>query len=181
MFTLLIYLILIGVGTMMAILYKRTITTANCLNPDPKISLRIFTYAFVAAVLVTFALSWYSTHVLYKADIPEEGDLKYQNLKTLTIFIINISFLLMMLFANAYSQSLKRIAFVPYLLTFGFYAIFILRDAYAVSPYYFSWAQNFQLIDSVPTDITSMAHYKCFLGFITTAHNAGAIWWSLKK
>lgn len=181
MFTLFIYLLLVGVGTMMAILYKGTITSARFFNPDPKISLRIFTYSFVAAVFITFALSWYSTYILYKSDIPEEGNIHYQTFKTLTIFIINISFFLMMIFSNAYAQSLKRIAFVPYLLTLGFYTIFILRDAYVVSTYYYTWLEAVGLLPSEIPNFQQTAWYKCLLGMITTIYNAGIIWWSLRK
>jgi len=182
MFTLLLFLVIIGVGTMMAILYKGTTTTANLLNPDPKISLRVFILSFVIAMLTTYGLSWYATYSIYKSDLPEEGNINYQNLKTLTFFIINISYFLMMLFANAYAQSLKKIAAAPYLLTLSFYIAFILRDAYVVTPYYIEWAQNAELmLNNELSNYAETARYKCIIATFTTAYNAAAIWWSLRK
>jgi len=97
----------------MVFIYKQTNTTAQILKPDPEKVKRIFTIVFAVATVITFALSWYTTYQLQDSNIPLEGSMKYQNTKSIMIFVLNFSFLIMIILANAYSLTLKKTVNIP--------------------------------------------------------------------
>ncbi len=181
MFSLIIYILTAAIGFMMGYLYKRSFTNAQFLNPDPKKALRLFITMFSIAVLLTFGLSWITTRLLSESTIAEEGNIKYQNTHSVMIFVLNFFFFVLMVLANIYSQSLKKIAWVPYVLTIGFYALFIMKDAYYVSNYYVTWQQAMHLNVGDISDLIQKAWTKCAIGLGVTIFNFGMIWWGLKK
>lgn len=181
MFSLIIYLLIVAIGFMMGYLYKRSVTNAQFFSPDPKKSLRIFMTVFVMAMVITFGLSWVTTHLLAGTSIPEEGSIKYQNTHSVMIFVLNFFFFALVVLANFYSQSLKKMAWVPYLLTIGYYCIFILKDAYYISDYYQMWLKAMHQQPGDMSTIISNAWEKCGIGSVVTLFNYGMIWWGLRK
>lgn len=181
MFTSILFVILAAIGFMMGVLYKRAITSAQFLNPEPKRLLRWFLWIFWVGIVITFALSYFVPKALTSSSIPEENNIQYNNLKSLMIFSINLFFFVQVILANLYSQALKKIAPVPYVLAFCFYAVFILKDAYYITDYYMLWQKSMQLIHGEVPDFTSLAWTKCLLALIVTAFNSFMIWWGLRK
>jgi hypothetical protein len=181
MFTLILFIILAAFGFMMGVLYKKAITSAQALNPQPQKLLRIFLWVFGIGVIVTFALSYFAPKVLTSTPIPEENNIHYNNLKSLMIFAINVFFFAQVIVANLYSQALKRLAPFPYVLAFCFYAVFILKDAYYITDYYILWQKSMQLIHGDVPDFTGLAWTKCLLALGVTAFNAVMIWWGVRK
>jgi len=181
MFSLIIYILIAAIGFMMGFLYKRSHTTAQFFNPDPKKAFRIFLIVLSAAVVLTLVLSWLATYVLKSSQISEDGNIKYQDTKSIMVFILNFFFLILIILANAYSQTVKKIAFVPYLLAVSFYSVFILTDAYFISDYFAIWQKSLQLFHGNLTDLHNTARMKCVLAFIVTAFNVGMIWWGMRK
>lgn len=181
MFTLIIYIITAAIGFIMAYLYKKSVTGSQFLHPEPKRALRWYLTVFVLAILTTFALSFFTARALVSSPIPEENNMQYINLKSVMVFSINISFFLLVLLANLYSQALRKIAIAPYLFAISFYVLFILKDAYFISDYYVLWQKSMQLIHGDIPDFTQTAWTKCLLALGVTAFNAIAIWWGLRK
>lgn len=181
MFSLIIYILIAAIGFMLGVLYKRTHTAASILNPDPKKALRVFSYVAGAVFVVLFALSFFETYTLRSTEIPEEANISYNNYHSTFYFLLNISFLILVVLADAYSQSLKKLAILPYVIAFGIYAVFILADAYYVSDIYLMWQKSMQMIQGELPDYTENSHIKCLLGFAVTAFNAAMIWWGLRK
>ena len=133
------------------------------------------------AVVLTFALSWFTTYELQASNIPLEGSMKYQNMKSVMIFVLNFSFLIMIILANAYSLSLKKLAVVPYLLAIGFYVTFVLKDAYIISDYFSLWQRSLKILKGDLPDFHSTAWAKCWLGAAVTLFNVALIWFGLRK
>ncbi len=181
MFTLIIYILMVATGFMMGYLYKKANTTSRLLSPKPDKALKIFVAVLVTAVLITFGLSYFTTEVLHSSGLQEVDKIKYNNLKSVMIFAINISFFLLIILSNVYSQSLKKFAAVPYVLAFCFYMLFILKDAYVITDYYLLWQKSLQLIKGDIPEHTQLAWAKCFLGLVVTSFNALMIWWGLRK
>lgn len=184
MFSLITYILITAIGFMMGFLYKKTHTQSSFFNPDPKKSLKIFSWFLGGAVVVLLALSALATHSLKTTQIPGEADIAnmdYNNYHSVIVFVLNLSFLILVVLSNAYSQSLKKLGFVPYIIAAGFYIMFILGDAYFVSDIYLMWQKSMQLIQGELPDYTENALIKSFLGFSVTAFNAVMIWWSLRK
>ncbi len=181
MFSLIIYILIAAAGFMMGYIYKKSFTTAEFFNPEPKNALRNFMVVFILAVLVTYGLSWWTLQSLHSYTIPDESSMNYNNTKSIMIFMLNLFFFLLVVFCNLYSQALKKIAWIPYLLSFGFYAVFILKDAYYISSYYVVWQKSLQILKGDLPEFTSLAWIKTALGFLATAFNAGMIWWGLRK
>ena len=181
LFSLTIYILIAAVGFMMGFVYKKSITTAQFFNPDPKKALRIFMLVFVLAVVLTFFLSWYVLHVLSASTIPDEGSMQYQNTKSVMIFMMNLFFFALIILANVYSQSLKKVAFIPYLLALGFYFVFVVKDAYFISDYFVLWQKSLRLLQGDLPDFHSKGWMKTFLAFTVTSFNAGMIWWGFRK
>ncbi len=181
MFSLITYILITAIGFMMGFLYKKTHTQSSFFNPDPKKSLKIFSWFLGGAIVVLLALSALATHSLKATPIPEEANMDYNNYHSVIVFVLNLSFLILVVLSNAYSQSLKKLAFVPYILAAAFYIMFILGDAYFVSDIYLMWQKSMQLINGELPDYTENALTKSFLGFSVTAFNAVMIWWSLRK
>lgn len=181
MFSLIIYILTAAIGFMMGYLYKRAFTNAQFFNPEPRKALRLFISVYVLAVLSTFALSWITTHLLARTSIPEDGSIKYQNTHSVMIFTLNFFFFALTVLANFYSQSLKKMAWVPYVLTFGFYAIFILKDAYYISTYYMVWLKAMHEAPGDMGTIISNAWEKCGIGAVVILFNYGMIWWGFRK
>jgi hypothetical protein len=166
---------------MMAFIYKRSHTSSSFFNPDPRKARRIFMILFAVATLVTLALSVFAPYSLHSTNIPEESMLKFHSTKSIMIFMINLFFFLLVVFSNAYSQALKKVALVPYLLAFGFYALFILADAYYIADYFSLWQKSLQLFQGNLADYQNTGWIKCGLAFAVTAFNAAVIWWGLRK
>ena len=181
MFSLIIYIIIAAVGFTMVFLYKQTYTSAEILKPDPERLKKIFMIFFGVATVVTFALSWFTTYQLQSSNIPLEGSIKYQNMKSIMIFALNFSFLVMMVLANAYSLSLKKLAVVPYLMLIGFYVLFVLKDAYIISDYFSLWQKSLKMLKGDLPDFHSTAWVKCWMGAAVTAFNVILIWFGLRK
>jgi hypothetical protein len=181
MFTLIIYILIVAIGFMMGFLYKRSHTSSTFFNPDPKKAMRLFLILFGVATVVTLALSLFAPYSLQTTNIPEEGLLKFHNTKSIMVFTINVFFLLLVVFANAYSQALKRVGFVAYFLAFGFYALFILADAYYIRDYFTLWQKSLQLFQGNVNEYRNTGWMKCGLAFLVTAFNAGIIWWGFRK
>jgi hypothetical protein len=181
MFSIIIYILVIAIGFMMGLLYKRTVTTAGFFNPNPAISLKIFTWVLAVGIVVTFGLSWYCLNSMKSTGIAEENNMIYTDSKSLMYFVLNLSFLLLIVSSNLYSQSLKKLAFAPYIFTFLFYAIFILKDAYYISSYHVIWLKSLKMLTGEMSDFTKTAWIKIIVGFTTTAFNAAMIWWGLRK
>ncbi len=181
MFSFIIYILIAAIGFMMGFLYKRSFTTAQFFQVEPKKLLRVFTIVFVVAVVLTFALSWWTMHVLGNITIPDESSMKYKDTKSIMIFLLNLFFLVLMVIANLYSQARKKVALIPYLLVLGFYALFILKDAYYISDYFSMWQKSLQLLKGDLPDFHSTGWMKSGLALIVTSFNAVMIWWGLRK
>lgn len=180
-FSLIIYIIIAAVGFTMVFLYKQTNTTAQILKPDPEKVRKAFMAFFGVATVITFALSWFTTYELQTSSIPLEGSMKYQNYKSVMIFVINFSFLVMIILANAYSLTLKKLAVLPYLLALGFYAVFVLKDAYIISDYFSLWQKSLKLLKGDLPDFHSGAWVKCWLGACVTLFNVLLVWFGLRR
>lgn len=181
LFSLTIYILIAAVGFMMGYVYKKSITTAQFFNPDPKKALRVFMFIFITAIVITFLLSWYTMHTLASTTIPDESSMRYQNAKSIMIFMLNLFFFALIVSSNVYSQSLKKVAIVPYLLSFGFYLVFVIKDAYYISDYYTVWQKSLQLLQGDLPDFHSKGWIKTILAFTVTSFNALMIWWGLRK
>ncbi|MBL0308962.1 MAG: hypothetical protein IPP77_04575 [Bacteroidetes bacterium] len=181
LFSLTIYFIIAAIGFMMGYLFKHAKTSAETFSPNPKIVLKIYMLSFVVALVTTYALSYFATHSLVTSASPEEGDINYHNERSLMIFALNFFFFILVFLSNFYSQSVRKLTPIPYLLTFLFYAIFILKDTYYVSGYYLIWQDSLQLLKGEIPDFEATGWVKCLLGFNVTAFNAFMIWWGFRK
>lgn len=181
MFSLIIYFIVAAVGGMMIYLYKSVKTTAEIFKPDPRKFMKAFLTVFILAMIITFGLSYYTTYVLYSTPIPDEANMKFLNAKSIMYFSLNLSFLLLIILSNAYSLSLKKFAYMPFVFTALFYAIFILKDGYFMADYYTYWQTvTHNLKDSLP-DYHSTGWAKCGMGMLVTVFNAFLVWFGLRK
>jgi hypothetical protein len=181
MFSLIIYILVIAIGFMMGYVYRKSFTTAQFFQVEPKKLLRVFTIVFGVAVVATFALSWLTTYVLHDTTIPDDSSMKYKDAKSVMVFLLNVFFLSLMIIANLYSQAQKKVAVVPYLLVFGFYVLFVLNDAYFISDYFLMWQQSLKLLKGDLPDFHSTAWMKSGLAFFVTSFNAAMVWWGLRK
>jgi hypothetical protein len=181
MFSLIIYFIIAAIGFMMVYLFKQTNTTANFFKPDPQKIFRIFLIVLGTATVITFGFSYLATYELTATNIPDEGSMKFQNAKAMMFFTLNLSFFVLVVLANAYSLSIKKLTVLPYVLILLFYAGFILKDAYYISDYYTLWQHSLKLFKGDMPDFHSTGWVKCGLGFLVTAFNAGIIWLGLRK
>ena len=97
------------------------------------------------------------------------------------VFLMNVSFLALMVLANLYSQTVKKVSPVPYLLVIAFYVLFVLKDAYYISDYFAIWQQSKKLLQGDLPDFHSKAWMKAFIASGVTAFNAVMVWWGLRK
>jgi hypothetical protein len=181
MFSLIIYILTAAVGFTMVFLFKQTYTSAQILKPDPEKVKKVFMIVFGSAVVITFALSWFTTSTLQTSDIPLERSMRYQNIKSVMILVLNFSFLVMVILANAYSLSLKKLSIVPYLLIIAFYTVFVLKDAYIISDYFSLWQKSLKTLKGGLPDLHSTAWVKCAMGTGVTLFNVVLIWLGLRK
>jgi len=131
---------------------------------------------------VVFALSRLATYELNASNIAADNSEKYQNVKSIMIFMINLFFFVLVMLCNAYSLALKRLAIVPYLLTIGFYVIFTVKDAYFISDYYVFWQKSFQLLRGQDmSDFHRTGWVKSILGTLVSLFNAVVIWWGVRS
>lgn len=181
MFSFTIYILISAIGFMMGYLYHKSNTTAQFFKFDPNKALRVFMVIFIIAVAVTYLLSWLTMHSLASTQIPDESSMQYQNTKSVMIFLMNLFFLVLVVAANVYSQSVKKISPVPYLLAFGFYVLFVIKDAYYISDYFQLWKQSLNIIQGDLPDLHSKGLMKTSLALLVTSFNAFMIWWGLRK
>jgi hypothetical protein len=181
MFTLIIYILIAALGFIMVYLYRQTNTTAKIFKPDPKNAMKLFLFVFVVATVTTFALSHLTTYELNSSSIASENAEKYQNVNSVMLFMINFFFFLLVMLSNAYSLALKKLAIGPYLLTIGFYALFIIKDTYYIVDYYNIWQKSLEILKGESADLHHMGQLKCALGSAVTLLNAGMVWFSLRR
>jgi hypothetical protein len=137
----------------------------------------------VIAVLLTLALSLLSANQLDTSQIPLESRIKYDGVKSIMVFVLNLSFFILIVLANIYSLSLKRVAIVPYLLVIAFYSGFVLADSYVITNYFELWQHSLRFFQGNLPDFHShdKAWVKCGLGTTVILLNTGMIWWGLRK
>lgn len=182
MFSLIIYILVMAIGFMMGYVYRKSFTTAQFFQVEPKKLLRVFTILFGVAVVSTIALSWLTTYVLHDTTIPDDSSMKYKDTKSVMLFLLNIFFLALIIIANLYSQAQKKIAVIPYLLVFGFYVVCVLGDVYFISHSFTMWQQSLQLLKGdLPDDFHSTGWIKSGLALFVTSFNAAMVWWGLRK
>jgi len=181
MVSFIIYLLIAAIGFMMGFLYKRSHSSSQFFSPDPVKMFRIFILTLVLAIIFVLGVSWYGSHSLSPDAIPEENALRFENTKSVVVFSINFFFFLLVILANAYSQALKRIAFLPYLLAACFYVAFILADAYFISDTFTLWQKSLQIFQIKVTDLNNIDRLKCGLAITVTCFNAFMIWWGMRK
>lgn len=176
---------------MMGFIYKRAYTSAQFFQIEPKKVLRIFTIIFGVAVVLTLALSWFTMYILGDSNIPgndtmkqlqaKDMALRFMDIQSIMVFLMNISFMALMVLANLYSQALKKVAPIPYLLAIAFYVLFVLKDAYYLGDYFVLWQKSMALLQGDLPDFHSTAWMKAFIASSVTAFNAGMVWWGLRK
>ncbi len=181
MFSFIIYILIAAIGFMMGYLYHQSNTSAQFFKFDPKKALRVFIFLFIIAIGITYFLSWWAMHALTSTQIPDESSMQYQNTKSVMIFLMNLFFLVLVVAANVYSQSIKQISPVPYLLAFGFYVLFVIKDAYYISDYFQVWKQSLNIIQGDLPDFHSKGWMKTVFAFVVTSFNAFMIWWGMRK
>lgn len=191
MFSLIIFILIAAIGFMMGFVYKRSYTTAQFFQIQPQRVLRIFTIIFGVAVVLTLALSWLTMYMLGDSNIPgndtmkqlqaKDLAMKFMDIQSIMVFLMNVSFLALMVLANLYSQTVKKVSPVPYLLVIAFYVLFVLKDAYYISDYFAIWQQSMELLQGDLPDFHSKAWMKAFIASGVTAFNAVMVWWGLRK
>jgi hypothetical protein len=183
MFSFIIYILIAALGFIMAFVFRQTNTTASVLKPDPKKLMKLFFLVFSVATIVTFTLSWFTTYELGTSNITDVSQMKFNDMKSIMWFVMNLSFFIMIVLANTYSLSLKKVALLPYFLAIVFYAGFVLKDSYIISNYLELWQHSVKLLKGTLPDFRShnTAWVKCGLGSIVTLFNVGMIWWGLRK
>jgi hypothetical protein len=181
MFTLVIFILIAAIGFMMGVVYKQTNTTAKIFQPNPQSLLKIFFWVLGIGTVVTFLLSWYASSQLNASNVPADDSVKFQNAKSIMIFMMNVFFFALVILSNAHSLALKKLAPLPYVLTIAFFVGFVLKDAYFVSDYYTIWQKSLKLLKGNLPDIHSTGWIKCWLGTSVTAFNAMMVWWGMRK
>ncbi len=191
MFSLMIFILIAAIGFMMGFVYKRSYTTAQFFQIEPKRVLRIFTIIFGVAVVLTLGLSWFTMYMLGDGSVAgndtmkqlqaKDLAMKFMDIQSIMVFLMNVSFLALMVLANLYSQTVKKVSPVPYLLVIAFYVLFVLKDAYYISDYFAIWQQSKELLQGDLPDFHSKAWMKAFIASSITAFNAGMVWWGLRK
>jgi predicted signal transduction protein with EAL and GGDEF domain len=182
MFSVIIFILIAALGFIMSYLYRQTTTSAHFFKPDPRNAMKLFLVVFVTATLLILALSHLATYELTASNLAAENSEKYQNVKSVMIFMINLFFFLLVMLCDAYSLALKKLAIIPYLLTIGFYVLFTVKDAYFISDYYVFWQKSLELLkgQDLP-DFHKTGWVKSLLGTAVTLFNAIVIWWGLRK
>lgn len=185
MFTSIIFILTAAIGFMMGFLYRKSYTTAQFFNLSEQKLLRTFTFFFFTAVISTYLLSWFTLRELSTGSTDEPSvkfmQLRFEDMKSVMMLALHFFFLLLIAIANVYSQSRKKIAVAPYLLTLGFFSLFILKDAYFISDNFMGWLKSFQFSQEDLPDFKSIGWIKIFFATAVTVFNAIMIWWGLRK
>ena len=181
LFSLIIYFLISAIGFMMGYLYKKSNTSAQFFEINPQKVLRIYWIVLSQALISTFVLSWLTMHVLNDTQVPDDSSLKFQDAKSVMIFFLNLFFFALMILSNLYSQTLKKVSFLPYFLTLVFYVGFVLNDAYYISDYFILWKKSLKLLTGDFEALHLINWMKSMFALAVTVFNAGMIWWGLRK
>ncbi|HWB64849.1 MAG TPA: hypothetical protein VG603_15135 [Chitinophagales bacterium] len=181
MFSLIIYILTVAVGFMMGFVYTQSTTSAGFLKPNPQRTLKLFLWFFAASVAITFTLSFFATYELHAGNAVLDSSMKFHNLKSIMLFVVNISLFALVVIANAYSLARKKLAIIPYLLIAAFYCLFILKDAYYMSDYFILWEKSLKLFKGELPDFHSTGWMKCWLGASVILFNALMVWWGMRQ
>ena len=139
LFSLTLYILIAAIGLIMGLSNKQAIANLQVIKPNPPKVFRLFLILFAAGIVITLTLSYFATNSLTSADIPDEGSMKFENFKSVMLFMQNLFFLALIVIANIYSLARKGVSPVPYLLTIAFYTFFVLMDAHYLSDYFVIW------------------------------------------
>ena len=181
MFSSIIYLLIAAIGFITVFIYRQANTSAQLFRPRPRNTMKLFLTVFVIAIVVTFSLSYLVTYQLTSSVIPADSQVKFQNEKSIMIFVMNLFLFLLVIISNIYSLAQKKIDIIPYLLTAGFYVLFTLKDTYFISDYYSFWQKSLLLLKGDMPDFHRTGWIKCILGTGVILLNAAMVWWVLRK
>lgn len=181
MLTITLFILTAALGFMMAYLYKHAYTTLQTLSPSPYFSFRIFIGLYTTGIVLLYGIGWYAANQLYNSRVPEEAKITFHTWYEVHTLLLPLIYLVLVLLSNAYSQSHKKLEWLPYLFSFLFFAVFHIRDHKSVLGYLVKWQQNLGMIQALPETFDFMFWLKLALCFITTAFNALIVWWGLKK
>jgi hypothetical protein len=181
MFTFIIFIIIAGIGFVMGYIYKKSTTSLAFFTPNELGTLRNFMIVFTLGMIACFALSWYTLTTLGATEMPADNKLRFDNMRSVMIFFVNIFFLLMVVFSNLHSQGAKKLKIVPYLLAIGFYLVFTIKDNLYIAEIFSNWQRYYQLIASDVNTPAQKGLLKSAIAVSVTAFNAIMIWWGLRK
>jgi hypothetical protein len=181
LFSLTLYILIAAIGLIMGLSSKQAIANLQVIKPNPVKVFRLFLILFTVAIVINLTLSYFATNSLTSANIPDEGSMKFQNFKSVMIFMQNLFFLALVVIANIYSLARKKISPIPYLLAIVLYTFFVLLDAHYLSDYYVVWQKSLRILKGELPDFHSTAWIKCGLGASVTIFNAVMIWWGIRK
>ncbi len=181
MFSFIIFSVAIAIGIWMGYFNKKAFTNSDFFKLDPSKVLRNYTITFVVAVIVSFILSYIAQNMLTNGPIPEDNLIKYKEFKSLFTFSIYFFFIPLLVFANTQSLVSGRVAWVLYLFTFLFAALFIAKDSFILLDQVFRWMKFNHMQTDKDYVSTTLASSKAVIVAFVIAFNAAMMWWSMRK
>jgi uncharacterized protein YacL len=181
MFSFIIFSVAIAIGVWMGYFNKKAFTNSDFFKLNPKKVLRNYMITFVVAVTVSFILSYIAQHMLTSGPIPEDNLIKYKDYKSIFTFSIYFFFIPLLIFANTQSLVSGKVAWVLYLLTFLFAALFIAKDSFILLDHVLRWMKFNHMQTDREYISTTLASSKAIIVAMVVAFNAAMMWWGMRK
>lgn len=170
-----------AIGIIMASLYKNSNTAEGFMRLPTRRILRIYLIIFIGTVLAGLISAYLSQRSFSLSGIPEQNIIQFQNYKSLFIFINNLGFFLLLIHANFYSFSQKKIVWVPYILACSVFILFCLKDSLFLEPYSDIYRREVLKEAVMPKAESARMWLKILMGISVTFTNALAVAWGISR
>ncbi len=181
MFSFLTYLIILGIGIMMANVYRYSVSNISMFKIEPERLHKAFWGAVLVGIVICAYLSYRTILSFREAGVAEDKLHLYHDNEQMLIFFLNLGFIVMIVLSNLSSMASKRLLWPFYIVTFLVYSLFAVIDNFFLEDVLF----QFKKINQLWNGEFNLASIKGYLMLITTAvlcsFNALMISWGLKK
>ncbi len=180
-FSAILFVFMGAIGIIMATIYKNVQTAEGFMRLPSERILRIFLVVFVLTVLGGLFSAWMAQNSFTSSPIPEQNLIRFRNYKSMMIFTGNLGFFLMLIHANFYSFSQKKVMWIPYALACGAFVLLCMKDSLFLEPYLDLYRSKVlhEAVDA--SGEISRMWTKIVMGVSITLTNALAVAWGIRK
>lgn len=168
-------------GVWMGYFTKNASTTMDFFKWNEKKVMRWWLSLFIVGMVLSYILSQGAIFQLQHTEIPEDSAFHFRDWRSMFEFSLAFFFLPLLLLANVFSLTTKKVNVFLYGFTFLYAAIFSYKNLQNISEFFQLWEKHFQIGSELLAQEASGVWVHISVYAFLCLFNMAFIWWGLKK